>query len=293
MNFGPNAEAENGLLSFYDWQTASESNIDIAIANNATDDSGLSSIDNRKDLVAVEYILFTADDTVTNSSNAAVSAWQTDSADIQADRCDYAQLITEDLKSRSATLEASWNNFDLASVSNSKQAAANEVTQAFFYADKQIKTAKVRNALPQATNENFDASKLESQFANTSKEHLINNLEGLKQILNAGDGVGIDDYLVAVGESEVATTLNAQIDSAIENLGDIDQGSMFAAINDATDVQGCINTSVSGSYEASSNDIEVICAFQKTMKDLTDTLKGDFVLSTEFTIPASASGDND
>lgn len=292
MNFGPNADTENGLVSFYDWQTASESNIDIAIAKNAIDESGLSTIDNRKDLIAIEYILFTTDNTVTNTSNSTVDTWQTDSADIQADRCDYAQLITEDLKTRAVTLESAWHSYDLASVANSKQAAANEVTQAFFYADKQIKDAKVKSALPQDSSENFDASELESQFANTSKEHLINNLEGLKQILNAGDGVGIDDYLVAVGEPEVATLLNNQIDAAIDNLDAI-ENTLYSAVETGTTLETCSSLANNGSAETNLSDVEELCKFQYTIKQLTDTLKGDFVLSTEFTIPASASGDND
>lgn len=293
MDFGPNASGDNKLLSFYDWETADPYDIDIAIAKNYLFEAvTLPTADNEKDLVALEYILFDigAIQSYDSNENSNVEAWRTDpDADIQADRCDYAQLVSEELKTRAASFEAEWNNFDLASISNSKQAAANEVVQGFFYADKQIKDAKIKAALPQETNGKFDASKLESQYANVSKEHLINNLNGLKLIFNADDGVGIDDYLIAAGQADVATDINNEIDSAIANLEAID-GSLFDAVNDLYTVSDCMNDNV---YTESDAPITVLCVLPKTLVGLTDLLKEDLVMSTAFTKPASVSGDND
>lgn len=304
MEFGPSANTETGLKSFYTWQEVSPLNIDLAIAANAQSAAGLSSISNRKELTAIEYILFSPG-TITNttSSNQDMQDWiaATENADenlqsvnIQNDRCDYAKLVTANLASKATEFETSWNNYTLASEAGTKQAAANIATDAMFFADKQIKDAKVKAALPQATAEVFDASKLESQFANASKEHLINNLKGLKRIFTANEnGQGLDDYLVAVGEEDVSITMITQIDAAILNLEAIDQGSVKEAVNNAIDQSACINLAGSGNYSNTSSDIDVICAFQYTIKQLTDTLKGDFIFATKFTTPTSASGDND
>jgi hypothetical protein len=197
------------------------------------------------------------------------------------------------LASKAAEFENSWNNYTLASEASTKQAAANIATDAMFFADKQIKDAKVKAALPQATAETFDASKLESQFAKVSKEHLINNLKGLKRIFTANDnGQGLDDYLVAVGEAGVATTMITQIDAAITNLNAI-EGTLNAAVVAETTFSNCSALANNESTATGLSDIEELCQFQYTIKQFTNELKGNFIIATKFTTPSSASGDND
>lgn len=304
MEFGPSADTDTGLKSFYSWQEASPLNIDLEIAANTQSSAGLSSINNRKELTAIEYILFSPS-TITNTASANqdmqdwIAATNNDDVNvknenIQNDRCDYAKLVTANLVTKAAEFETSWNTYTLASEADTKQAAANVATDAMFFADKQIKDAKVKAALPQATAETFDASKLESQFANVSKEHLINNLTGLKRIFTANDnGQGLDDYLAAAGQADVATTMITQIEAAITNLEAVDEGSINDAVSNASNQSDCINLAGSGAYSNTSSDIDVICAFQFTIKQLTNTLKRDFIFATKFTTPSSASGDND
>jgi predicted lipoprotein len=304
MEFGPSADTNTGLKSFYAWEEASPLNIDLAIAANTQSDAGLPGINNRKELTAIEYILFSPG-TITNtaSQNSDMQNWITATADsnadiqnaaIQNDRCDYAKLVTANLANKATDFETSWNAYSLASEVSTKQAAANEVTDALFFADKQIKDAKVKAALPQASGENFDALKLESQFANVSKTHLINNLVGLKRIFTANDnGHGLDDYLASANQADVAIKMIDQIDAAIDNLEEI-EGSIVTAVSGVSNSDAtCINLAGSGLYSDTSSDIDVLCAFQYTIKQFTDTLKGDFIIATKFTTPASASGDND
>jgi len=298
MEFGPSANAETGLRSFYSWQETSPLNIDLAIAANTQSGEGLSLINNRKELTAIEYILFSPG-TITNtaSQNADMQAWIVatggDTTQIQNDRCEYAKLVTANLATKAVEFENSWNTYVLAAEAGSKQSAANIATDAMFFADKQIKDVKVKAALPQTSEGVFDSSKLESQFANVSKDHLINNLEGLKRIFTAnGEGVGIDDYLVAAGQSDVATTMINQLDAAIENLNDI-EGTLISAVDNGVSFEACSVLANNGSSETGLSDIDELCKFQHTIAEFTDTLKGDFVISTSFTIPSSASGDND
>ena len=296
MEFGPSTNVDNGLNSYYSWAETSPLNIDIEIAKNAQFNAGLSTIDNRKELKAIEYVLFSPG-TISNTVTEVVQEWTAaangDTTVIQNDRCDYAKLVTANLASKATEFESSWNSYTLASEAGTKQAAANIATDAMFFADKQIKDAKVKAALPQATAETFDASKLESQFANVSKEHLINNLKGLKRIFTANDnGQGIDDYLAAVNEADLATLMISQIDAAISNLEAI-EGTLNTAVTTGTSFETCSALANNGSNADGLSDIEELCKFQFTITQLTDSLKEDFILATKFTTPSSVSGDND
>lgn len=309
MNFGPNTDTANGLRSFYDWQTANPINIDIAIAkNNLFEQVGLSNSDNEKDLVAIEYILFKPGFyTVTVNENPNVLNWRTGktSDEIQQDRCDYAVLIATDMKTRSAALTADWQSFDLASVSASKQVAANQVVDALFYIDKITKDLKIKATLPQPDDVDsaFKPEKLESQFAYQSKEAILNNLIGVKTILTLNDiddsKIGIDDYLKSAGQDELAIEMNVALNAAIINVMAIDgvtgtdDATIFSAVDNASSNTDCTVSSGNGTYLDNSSDIVTFCALQYQVKTFTDILKGDFTFLTSFTVPASASGDND
>lgn len=315
MNFGPNINVETGLLPLYDWQTASRSFIDLAIATNAiASESKLSRTDNEKDLVAVEYILFDyAAVQADQYEDEITEAWRTgktgtqaqQDAQIQQDRCDYAKLVTSSLKAHGESLSEAWQQYDLLASSSTPQAAANKVAEALFYIDKITKDEKIKTVLPQADdNESaFNAAVLESQFAKQSKEAILNNLVGAKRIFTSNDTddskTGIDDYLKAAGQQDTADAMLAALDAAITNvtaidgLSGTDNGTIYSAVENASNESECTSASGNGTYLANSSDIVTFCALQYQVKTLTDLLKGDFTFLTSFTVPASASGDND
>jgi len=308
MNFGPNSDSDNGLLSFYDWQTASPFNIDIAIAQRTRfpDTIRLPGTDNEKDLIAIEYILFDVNAVQAypdpSKENIHVKAWRESSSNIQQDRCDYAALVTDALKDKAVDLESQWLEYDLASESTIKQIVANKVAEALFYIDKITKDEKIKATVPQDDNgagSTFDASELESQFANESKEAILNNLIGAQILLTLNDSdnskTALNDYLIAAGQEDTATEMATALSVAIANVGLI-TGDLFTAVSnsDASNETTCKEYS-SGSLEYTSADspIKYFCALQHTVKNFTDILKGDFTFLTSFTVPASASGDND
>ncbi len=312
MNFGPNSDEEVGLLPFYDWQTASPFDIDIAIAKSARfSDTGLSSSDNEKDLVTIEYVLFdvAAVQTYDNPEfeNSNVKEWRTGKTDdqIQQDRCTYAKLATAALASQGTALVAAWNEFDFVAASSNKQDSANEIAKSLFYLDKITKDVKIKAVLPQPddSTSGFRAEKLESQFAHQSKEAIENNLRGALLLLNLNDSdnskTALDDYLVAAGQTEVAVAMQGALIDAIANVIAI-EGDLYTAVEDAmneteiaTNETQCKAVAGTGTYVSDTSDIETFCALQYQVKTLTDILKGDFTLLTSFTIPATASGDND
>lgn len=306
MNFGPNSDAGNGLTTFYDWQTASPYNIDIAIAQRSRfpETVTLPVASNEKDLVAIEYVLFDIaaiqeyDNPANENDN--VKAWREGKTDdqIQQDRCDYAALVTTSLEEKAIALKASWQQLDLVSESNNKQSSANEIAKALFYIDKVTKDAKIKALLPQVDDPatGFDVDKVESQFAKESSDAILNNLIGAKILLTLNDTddskTGLDDYLKAAGQQDVADEMIAALDLAIANVQEIN-GSIYDAVNGASDETECKTASGNGTYLEESSDIVTFCALQYQVKTFTDILKGDFTILTSFTIPANASGDND
>jgi len=275
---------------FYNWPSNDTCKVDLQIASDPNADiTGVAT--GRRGLNAVEYILFEADTLQSCETFSAVQEWvaATPEANRKQARCDYAKVVTSDLVVRTAALQTELSTLDLATKLESMQLAANSISDALFYVDKQTKDAKLTAALPQTTDGEFKATSLESQFAHISKEHMKNNLLGAKAIFTANDQTGFEDYLIAAGQQEIATNMISALDAALANLDAID-GDFFTAVSSASDQAACINTT---DYVAADSDIIKLCALQKNIKAFTDLLKEDFVMVLKFTKPAAADGDND
>ena len=291
MQFDVIDTARDGL---YVWPSNDTCKTDLQVASNpnGTENIGLVAL-GRRTLTAVEYMLFNEDalascaDIYSTVENWIAATPNLD--DRKTARCEYAETIVADLKTQSSALVSSLAALDLADKEGSFQNAANVISDALFYVDKQTKDAKVLAVLPQDGADNFSAASLESQFAKISKAHLKNNLLGAKAVLSGNDGVGLNDYLVAKGQTQLAEDMIAAIDTAIANIDSISED-MHTAITNADDVAACINTT---SYVAEDDDITKICALQTNLKTFTDLLKTDFVLALSFSKPAEADGDND
>lgn len=289
MQFGPMAEARD---DFYIWPSNSICRVDeqVATAPNAV----LSSVDPaRRGLTAVEYLLFESDVAAQCLALDSVDTWVnttvTNVTERTEARCDFAKRIVDDLELKAATLKANQTAYDFSEAFDTLQGGANHISNALFYIDTQTKDVKIKAPLPQSSNDDFDAGKLESQFANVSKENIENNLLAAKEIIQAG----IDDYLAVKGEQSLATNMVAAIDGALANITEID-GTLDAAITAAdTTVSDCINLGSDGSYDSNSTDLEAYCALQWNIKTFTDLLKDDFVVALRFSTPATADGDND
>lgn len=293
MQFGP-LENETTFAQIYSWPSFGATLYDAEIVNydNAADQENytISSGAARKGLIALEYILFTEDGHF-ESDSSTVTSWASGKTDqqIQQARCDYGLLVVEDLIDKAEAIQTDWNDFDIVAENSSLQDAANDISDALFYIDKQTKDAKLKEALPQDSQGTFDASELESQFAFVSKAHLKNNLLGAQALLSGNDGLGLNAYLSAKGQSDLAEDMITSLEEAIANVDAI-VGDFQSAVAGATDVPACINAS---SYENSDSDITKLCALQSSVKAFTDLLKADFVLALSFAKPAEADGDND
>ncbi len=284
-------EAARGDI--YNWPLNDTCKVDLQISLGETADI-TQVASGRRGLNAIEYILFqeTTLQSCADIYSEDVAPWLANNTiDHKKERCDYAKLVSADLITRATQLETQVLALDLAAQYDSLQAAANAVSDALFYVDKQTKDAKLKAALPQSGDGVFNEAVLESKFANISKEHIKNNLLGAKAILTANGAMGLEDYITAKGQASLATDMITALDDAITNLDAI-TGDFYTQIAAASDVAACINTAGNGSYVGDS-DIESICALQFNIKTFTDLLKGKFTATLEFTTPAEADGDND
>jgi len=289
MQFGPIGDARE---DFYIWPSNSICRVDEQIATSPN--AVLSSVNpSRRGLTAVEYLLFESDVAAQCLALSSVDTWVNTTVPSLADRtqarCDFAQRIVDDLELKAAALKVDQTAYDFSAAFDTLQEGANNISDALFYVDTETKDVKIKAALPQLSSGSFDATKLESLFANISKENIENNLLAAKEIIEGG----IDDYLAIKGKQSLATDMVAAIDGALANITEID-GTLDAAIAAAdTTVSNCINLGGNGNYDASSTDLEAYCALQWNIKIFTDLLKEDFVVALRFSTPSTADGDND
>ena len=297
MQFGPLADSETGLDAIYAWPTVSSCLVDSQVKD------GEVGLANRAGLYAMEYLLFGPVDAVSceNGELPSVDAWAEgkSSDQIQIARCDYAKLVADDLVLKTSALATTMNNYDLASLNENLQTSAGLVSDALFYIDKQTKDVKIKKLLPQAGDETFNPEEVESQFAHVTQQHIKSNLQGMRKVFTADSNMGLDDYLAAASQQEIADDMLAAIDATIDNINalsnntDASNDSLFDIVSAGGVAGTCVNLGASGTYDNASSDIDTLCALQFTIKQVTDLLKGEYTQLTSFAVPATAGGDAD
>ncbi len=306
MNFGPSLVDPNNTVRdrVYSWPAVSACFVDGAVIdyNDDMDAFNLAIQSPRRvGFDALEYLLFT--DTLSHACPTDSSSTQTAEgiqwntlaeADRSNARCAYAELIAQDINSQISGLLEEWqgegDNFSAqlsnaggsSTVYTSATEALNDVSDAMFYLESEVKDLK----LAETTGISADCSgtscpdRIESLYADNSLANLTANLEGFSALLSAG----IDDLLAAVGQEGIANSMKVDLSAAISNL-DSFEGSFIDSVN-AIDENDCTNTT-------SENRVEPACALHADIKKVTDVLKSDFVTALTLAIPQSSVGDND
>lgn len=243
-------------------------------------------------LDALEYLLFDAD--TTNACAAAVDinangTWAALVADgaVPGLRARYAARAAADVHRRAGELVAAWDagqeNFaaqliDAGSPDSMFESAAvalDELFRALYYIELQVKDRKL--AVPAGLHPDCLATSCpelqESRWADASKEHLLANLIAAQRVFLGGTaaGVGFDDFLHAVGASDLAVEMTADFENAI------------AAVEA---IPGTFGTALV-------TDIAAVRAAYDAVKTLTDDLKSRFVTVLSLRIGQEGAGDND
>ncbi|MCM2678110.1 imelysin family protein [Echinimonas agarilytica] len=291
MQIGPLLENDGSLRNkIYSWPNVSTCAVDqdIVLAEQPGYDVAART-STRKGLDALEYLLFNNNlDHTCTVFGTEPEGWNSRTEDDRRiARCEFAQLLSEDLNANASELLAAWQgtNGYAAILKNAGSAgspfadvheAVNDVSDSLFYTDKQTKDAKLATPVGLFANDcglSPCAQNTESQFAFHSFENIAANLEALLQLYMGGeDGdIGFKDYLLDVGDSETAERMQAEIEEALAMTKAMDRN-LKQLLED---------------------DPEQVEQLHAEIKDVTDIMKNDFIQSLALELPATSAGDND
>lgn len=299
FRFGPaarSADADPGAQELrdqiYAWRFGGRCPIETALVNEVYASPGFgSSLINQRGLGAAEFLLFypgTDNECPSYSAINVTGAWTAlGSAEIISRKRAYAAAIAADVLSNAEKLIAAWDpsrgNFGKqltqpsTGVYKNEQTALNAVLFGLFYIEKEVKDYKL--GIPIGANvecvSGLCPEALESRYANVSTANIQRNLLGFRRLFQGcgpqNRGLGFDDWLAAIGASELRERMLTALDGAQAAIDALDpplEVSLTAHTQRVLDV-----------YVA--------------LKVLTDLLKADLVTVLDLELPVGAGSDND
>ena len=247
-------------------------------------------LDNVRSLAAVEYLLHPT--SAVSSCPLSPSGWDALGADLPRARCGLAAAITADVATQAAALAEAWRpgggdyGTTLATAGQggssipTEREGLNMISDALFYLDKMVKDMKLGESAGIVINacgtvEEPCLREVEHRFADASTLSVRANLAGLRAAftgtIDGADGLGFDDYLIAVGATDLATRMVGNLDLAITRADALPESFLTALASDRASV----------------------VALHATTKAITDDLKAQFLTVLGLEIPDDVAGDND
>lgn len=299
MQVGPSASSLAGIGGedlrdeIYSWPTVDTCSVDRVLVDEgfAQADFFATQLVWAYGLDALEYLLFVGDPAHSCPSQVQLDGpWAALSPEeVDQRRARYAAVVAAGIEERAVALADRWSpqggDFAAAlahpgegeSPYEDQVEALDEVFRAMFYVDKQTKDGKL--GVPLGLVEGCSAvpcvDMMEMPWSGQSTAAIAANLRALRTMVQGGEdpetAIGFDDLLYKVGEGAIADDLLGRIDGAIAVAEGL-PASMQEAV--ATDPEGAQ-------------------ALYDSLKGVTDTLKGPFVMALMLTIPAEGAGDND
>jgi predicted lipoprotein len=297
MQIGPAAPSvsaiagENIRDEVYSWPTIDTCTVDRRIVDQRYLEEDFFLTENvfAYGLDALEYLLFVHDLGHTCAAQVQLDGPWTGLGyeEIERRRGAYAARVAAEIARRGNELATRWSpdGDDFAALLTnpggdspfeSESVALDDVFRAMFYIDLLTKDAKLARALGLASG--CEAAPcpdlLEAPFGGMAAASVAANLRGIAQMIHGGpdaSGDGFDDLLIAAGRGEVATDLLADIEAAIAQAETFDQPLQQIIVSDIAQVE----------------------ALHAAVKNVTDTLKGPFVMALMLALPAEGASDND
>ncbi|WP_017445002.1 imelysin family protein [Gayadomonas joobiniege] len=286
------AELRNQIYSWPDSVSACGVELDLAFFTqgmvNGQPYELANRANSRRGLDALETLLFNEKiGSICAIDNTVLTQWrQLSQAEQDTTRCEFAQVVLDDLKNSFQTFKERWyqgdNNYRQTLVEGDPREAINQLGQALFYAEF-LKDNKLGVPLGYFSNQCGNApcpAEVESPNAKLAIKNMQANLQGLELFFTGGDDTeehkapGFDDYLQAVGDKQTASTMLLALSNASESLTKIEQD-MAEVLNQ----QGSAFTELQSVHNA--------------IKTLTDQLKTHFITSLSVDLPDTSAGDND
>jgi uncharacterized protein len=298
MQIGPAAPSTSAIAGenlrdeTYSWPTVDTCTVDRRLVGEdyAADDFFVSQLVVAYGLDALEYLLFVHDQNHTCPSQVQLDGpWSGLGFDeIQRRRGAYALRVAQGIADRAEALATRWSpeGDDFAALLanpgpdspfDTETIALDDVFRAMFYVDKQTKDAKLGRPLgiQEGCASPPCANLFESPFGSMSAAAIAENLEALELLVvggsDPGTSAGFDDLLINADHLALANELLGKIDVATAMARGLEQPLQQLVVTDPAQVQAL--------YDA--------------VKDVTDILKGPFVMTLMLTIPAEGAGDVD
>lgn len=292
MQIGPLLANDNSLRNkIYSWPNISRCAVDQDVVRAEDDGYNIADRTNtRRGLDAMEYLLFSPnlEHSCTIPGTEPVGWNERTELSRNIARCQFANLVANDLVTNVDDVIQQWqgdtgyaqrliNAGQAGAAIDDIHKAVNEISDALFYIDSSTKDAKLATPLGLFANDcgaQPCAQNVESPLSQHSLNNIINNLKGLDLLFRGGTGdsaVGFDDYLVDVGDSATALKMQQDISTAIQTAS-------------------AINVSLAQALEQNPDSVTAV---HTDVKDVTDSLKADFINSLALQLPATSAGDND
>ncbi|HEY0465688.1 MAG TPA: imelysin family protein [Polyangiaceae bacterium] len=299
FRFGPaarSADQDPGAQEIrdqiYAWRFGGRCPVETALVDKlyASPSFGSSLISNRG-LGAVEYLLFypgsdnqCPDYSTINKNGTWAALGASESA---TRKREYAAAVAADVLKNTQKLLQAWDpaagNFrqkltqpGSGSVYPNEQAALNAVWHGIFYIEKEVKDYKL--GIPLGVSECVSGlcpESLESRFANVSTANIRQNYLGFRRLFQGCGGnytgLGFDDWLDAIGASDL-------------------RGRMLTALDGAQQAIDALDPPIEVSI---TQNTDRVWAVYTALKQLTDLLKSEFVTVLDLELPAGAGSDND
>lgn len=245
---------------------------------------------NARSLAAVEYLLYPTSEQ--HSCVAAPPGWEALGPALPRARCRLAQALAVDVAAQTAALHAAWRadggNYvgvlaqagRAGSSLPSAHAAVNLISDAMFYVDRMVKDMKLAEAAGIAVNacdvvQAPCLREVELRFSDRATSALRQNLLALREVFTgsvAGEqGLGFDDFLIAVGHAELAERMVSNLDAALARAAELPETFVGAL----------------------ATDYAKVVALHAAVRAFTDDLKSQFLTVLALEIPDDAATDND
>ncbi|MDO6746161.1 imelysin family protein [Gilvimarinus sp. 1_MG-2023] len=254
---------------------------------------------NSRGLAAIEYLLF--NDSLAHTCPAQIpqtQGWnERAEADRQLERCQYAQLLAEDVEAGVAELEQAWRcdagdyRYEFILPAN-HEASLKALSDALFYIELATKDAKL--GVPLSIHLDCSAQAcpdaVESPYAQISNDNIHSNLVGFKRAFN-GEALGFADIIRTEGFADIADAFNQDIDAAIDLVQSINepllaQSERILAMGGEVEcLNAAANPEVNSAYPA--------CQLHGLLKRITDRLRTDFITIVNLDLPDRGQSDND
>jgi uncharacterized protein len=289
---GPAAMDNKALRDrIYAWPLLAPCDVDKDVASRWANPASYditTKLQRQRSLLAIEYLLYPQSEA--HNCAIAPTGWDALGADLPRARCRLAHVLATDVASAATQLHTAWRadggNYagELAQAGNgssieSAQAGVNLVSDAFFYVDRMVKDMKLAESAGIAVNacgtvQEPCVREVELRFADRATFAIRTNLITLREAVTgmaSVDGPGFDDFLIAVGQPDVAARMTGELDAAIASANALPDSFLGAL---TTNYAAIVDT-------------------HTAVKLFTNDLKSQFLTVLALDIPDDVASDND